>query len=111
MSTGNSASRNRFEELASLRGIVTTRVALANLKSAEDRVSAAIKELHGFHERTGRQFSKDERAEGMRLLENLIRSTDEYWEAFERAATSQVSRMPVSGGEAVKVTQRSAKGC
>ena len=65
-----------------------TRVAVANLKSAEERMSAASKALRVFNERTGRQFSREERAEGMRLLENLIRSTHEYWEAFEHACRS-----------------------
>ena len=87
-----------------------TRETLANLKSAEERVAAAIKELRAFHERTGRQFSREERAEGMLLLENLIRSTDEYWEAFEHAATSQVSRTLVSHGEAEKVTPAQREG-
>jgi len=51
-------------------------------------MSAASKALRVFNERTGRQFSREERAEGMRLLENLIRSTHEYWEAFEHACRS-----------------------
>jgi hypothetical protein len=65
-----------------------TREALEHLKSAEERMNVATEAHRAFLERPDRDYSPEERAENRRLLDNIQRTIDEYWEAFNRAARS-----------------------
>jgi hypothetical protein len=63
--------------------------ALEKLKNASERMAAANEEHLAFLEKSpDEQFSPKERLENRRLLDNLNRAMDEYWQAFDQAAKS-----------------------
>ncbi len=65
-----------------------TTEAIANLKRAEERMRTASEELRAFVEKPDRTFSSEERAKNRRLLDDVHRTIEEYWGAFEQAAKS-----------------------
>ncbi len=65
-----------------------TEEALRQLKLAEEKMKAAQKALFAFIEESNRDFSEKGRAENRALIDDLQKSIDNYWRAFEEAKNS-----------------------